>query len=345
MLIVALIGGDFGARGGVVVIGSVLVTGLVVARQFVSDADQAHLRARIELDAVTLRRQEHRWAALAEHATEIMCVVDADGNVTYTSAAVERVLGYVTARTIGKPIAAAVHPDDTTLAHRTFAELLANPGASRSIDVRMRCADDSWRWVRAIGTNLLDDPEVAGVICNARDVTESLRFSEQLRYECTHDPLTRLANRAFLVEQIKIGGTVSRDTVRETMSIVVINLDGFKHVNDAYGHDIGDTVLSAVAGRLLRCARSMDTVARMDGDEFAVLLPATTETNGAVVAERIRHIFAEPVAAGGTELTVGASIGVATGPVDDGEIVLRAAGRAMRAAKHDATGAVVAIST
>jgi diguanylate cyclase (GGDEF)-like protein len=161
---------------------------------------------------------------------------------------------------------------------------------------------------------------------NARLLAEVVAYQDRLRHEATHDPLTGLANRALFGTRIaEAGGTAA---------ILIIDLDGFKAVNDTLGHHAGDALLRAVADRLRAAVRAGDTVARLGGDEFAVLLPGATPADAGELTLRVQESFAEPVPIDAVRVTIRASIGVAHGPLARAEDLLRDADSAMYATKH-----------
>ena len=125
---------------------------------------------------LALRESEARFCALIENATDIISILNADGTIWYTSPATERVTGYAPPELFGKNIVEWIHPDDVAAAMDALAHRLAHPGASPvAMELRMRRRDGAWRTLETIGTNLLDDPAVAGIILNSRDITERKR--------------------------------------------------------------------------------------------------------------------------------------------------------------------------
>ncbi|GIJ61802.1 hypothetical protein Vau01_093180 [Virgisporangium aurantiacum] len=165
-------------------------------------------------------------------------------------------------------------------------------------------------------------------------LSDNGRLQERLRHEASHDPLTGLANRSLFERRQGTRDPADRRPPAADIAVLLIDLDGFKEVNDTHGHHVGDALLCAVAERLRAGARAGDTVARLGGDEFAVLLPDTTEDVARQIATRIDASFAEPAVIGGHELTIRASVGVAAGPADDPDAVVRAADAAMYTMKR-----------
>jgi diguanylate cyclase (GGDEF)-like protein len=157
-----------------------------------------------------------------------------------------------------------------------------------------------------------------------------------------HDPLTGLANRARLMDRLEqLIALSSRE--RESVSVILMDLDRFKYVNDVLGHQYGDVVLQEVAERLTGLLRDSDTVARLGGDEFAVLLPRTSAVSAMAVASKITTALETPMVIEGQNVDIGASIGIATFPEHgaNAAILLREADVAMYAAKRARAGVMV----
>ena len=169
---------------------------------------------------------------------------------------------------------------------------------------------------------------------NLRQVTD---LKEQLRHQALHDPLTGLPNRTLFLDRVRHAVDTAGRT-RVWPAVLYLDLDGFKPVNDTFGHEAGDVLLRTVADRLRGCLRPADTAARLGGDEFVVLLNGPIDRFGvARVIERIRAQLDVPVLLGeGVVTTVGASIGVAIGDVDipDADTLVRNADIAMYTAKR-----------
>ncbi len=167
-------------------------------------------------------------------------------------------------------------------------------------------------------------------------LSQLTRLKEELKHQTLHDPLTGLANRTLVHERLE--SLLARTA--EPAAMVFLDLDDFKTVNDSYGHHAGDELLAAVAGRLVRSCREHDTVARVGGDEFAILLTMLADPEDAeMVTTRILEALKPPFSVSGQSVFVGASIGIThivTG--DQSDDVLRRADRAMYTAKHSRKG-------
>jgi diguanylate cyclase (GGDEF)-like protein len=171
---------------------------------------------------------------------------------------------------------------------------------------------------------------------NARVHRGLEQLKDRLDHEASHDALTDLANRRRFADELD--RTAGRGRADDLLAVLFVDLDGFKDVNDRYGHETGNDLLVAVANRLRDCVRPGDLVARMGGDEFTVMLTRLqTIEPAAAVAERICAALSEPFTIGSRDLRISTSVGVALAPADraDGADLLRRADTAMYRAKSN----------
>jgi diguanylate cyclase (GGDEF)-like protein/PAS domain S-box-containing protein len=293
-----------------------LVLGIVVLRQTILLGD-SHRIGRAALQAASgereaiavLRASEDRFRALLKHSSDVVLILGTDGLVLYQSPAVERVLGYAPEVHMGQSFYALTHPEDAGFVRGAIGELIAAPGGTATIELRSRHADGSWRALEASGWNLVDDPVVSGIVINYRDVTERKALERQLVHDAFHDPLTGLANRALFLDRTQ--HALARRSVDGDLAALLMDVDDFKTVNDSLGHGAGDQAMVAVAERLRGCLRPEDTVSRIGGDEFAILLEAATDELAASLSQRILETLRSPFELGGIQVHLSASIGVA----------------------------------
>ena len=258
-----------------------------------------------------LRRSEERFRSLIQNSVDVSMVVRADGTIAYESSAAERVLGVRPDERVGQPAFELVHPDDREFGERLLADVTRSPGAQMTGELRVRHADGSWLSIEAVLKNLLDDPAVGGIVINYRDVTARKGLEEELRRQAFHDSLTGLANRALFADRLEHALARTR-RFRQPLAVLFIDIDDFKTVNDSLGHGEGDQLLIAVAERLVGAVRSGDTIARMGGDEFAVLIEDPAEADAPIaVAHRLLAALDAPFEHGAKEIFVHASVGVA----------------------------------
>jgi diguanylate cyclase (GGDEF)-like protein/PAS domain S-box-containing protein len=305
----------------------VMIT-VVVARQFITLAENEALVRRSDAGLETLRRQEERVRLLLEYSTDITSLIDHTGTMIYLTPAT-RSLGYEPSELVGVRVLTLIHPDDLPELLPGMQRLMATPGSTFTYQARYRHATGSWRWLEVTSRNLTHEPSVAAVVSNARDVTDARELQDRLRHEATHDALTGLANRVLFGRRLAA-------EVTGGVALLHIDLDGFKPINDTYGHHAGDGVLVRVAERLAAALPAGAVAARLGGDEFAALLPGAGQAAADLVADRFRAALGEPIEVDGQPLTIGASIGVVAGAGVDPEALLREADEAMYRIKHAA---------
>jgi diguanylate cyclase (GGDEF)-like protein/PAS domain S-box-containing protein len=285
-------------------------------------------------------RRAAQFRSLVHNASDLITVVDVQGRIRYQSPSASKLVGVTPEDLLGTPYLDIVDPEDRPLFEVVFAGLVGSPGGSTTAEYRVVHTDGSSRFVESIASNLLDDSSVKGLVLNTRDVTERKNLEEELARQAFHDSLTGLSNRAVFRDRLEHALDLSVRFGR-SLAVLLLDLDGFKTVNDSLGHDVGDQLLIAVGARIEKCARSSDTVARLGGDEFVVLLEEdVNEERSAAVATRLLNVLAAPFEVGDREVFIGASLGIAVtngGAVDADELI-RNADTAMYAAKAAGRG-------
>jgi diguanylate cyclase (GGDEF)-like protein/PAS domain S-box-containing protein len=281
----------------------------------------------------TTRRQTAHFRSIVTASTDLVLVFGA-GGCRYASESVAQMIGRQDRELLGEQFADFVHPDDLALLHAAYTH-----GEPAEIVFRLINGFGEWRHLEAHVTDLRSDRQIRGVVFNARDISERVRLEEQLTRQAFHDGLTGMANRALFRDRLDHALARSERSLG-VLAVLLVDLDGFKQVNDSLGHDAGDQLLKVVAERFELELRPSDTLARLGGDEFAVLIDGAHESQASAVARRLLSALAEPVWIAGRELSVGASIGVALHPggAAQSEDLLRHADVAMYAAKEAGRG-------
>lgn len=320
-------------------LGATLLTGLAFWRQ--AAAAQALRRSEH-----TARDTEARFEVLVRHSSDVITIVETDGTIRYVSPSVESVFGHDPAALAGTRLTALVHPDDTLSVQQFLQELSRSgpadlPAAAGMLKREWRVAHASGGWMTAdtVGTNLVHEPLIGGLVLNTRDVTEQSVIKEQYMHQAFHDPLTDMANRSLFLYQV--GHALARaQRQSQPVTVLFIDLDNFKTVNDSLGHAAGDRLLVEASRRLATCVRGSDLIARLGGDEFAMLLEETESVGEALqVAERVAGAFSRPFVLGGKEVFVTSSIGIARSEHgENSDDLVRNADLAMYVAKQRGKG-------
>jgi diguanylate cyclase (GGDEF)-like protein/PAS domain S-box-containing protein len=261
----------------------------------------------------TAAQRSAQFRSLVHNGSDLITVVDLDGMIRYQSPSVERLVGFASEELVGTRYLSLVDVQDAGNVRAVLEDLTGQTGATSTAEYRVRNVDGSSRYVESIVTNRLDDPNVKGLVLNTRDVTDRKTLEDELAHQAFHDSLTGLSNRAVFRD--RVDHALAR-TARNglAVSVLLLDLDGFKMINDSLGHDAGDELLIAVGGRLQACARSSDTVARLGGDEFVILLEDEgNQTRATAVADRLLRQLTDPFEVRGREVFVRASIGIALG--------------------------------
>jgi len=279
-----------------------------------------------------LRESENRYRLLFEQNAAGVCVTTMDGvivdcNATYAAllrVGREELLGCTLSSLYARP-----HEGEE------IVTLLRGVGTLNSVEVEMRRADGDPLWV--LQNVVLVGDERSGVIhTTVVDISDRKRAEEQIEFHAYHDVLTALPNRKLFTDRLRHSLTRAK-RAGKPLSVMFIDIDHFKTINDTLGHTAGDDLLLEMARRLRACVREDDTVARLGGDEFTIILSELRHPEDALaVAQKILEAVQWPLTIGGMPIVVTASIGIALYPEDgaDPEALLRNADSAMYRAKE-----------
>lgn len=287
----SLTAAEFGA-------GIIMVVALML-RQIVSSKDRDALLRR-------LSRREQLFRSLVHDSSDLITLQTPDGRIAYSSPAMTRFTGEPEDVLVGSRFDELIHATDLPSIAGDLADVRATPGLSVEFVCRIESADGSARWMQTQMHNRTAEPSVSGIVCNTRDIHDSYVLEQQLRYQAYHDALTGLGN---LSQARELLSRICYGQARPRGSVILVDLDGFKAINDTYGHPFGDKVLHIVSERLLRCVGGRDIVTRIGGDEFVIVLDDEAATTP--VVERIMELHREPVVVGDISLSVGSSVGIA----------------------------------
>lgn len=275
-----------------------------------------------------------------ESAPDAIVIVNKEGKITLLNVQAEKFFGYAQEELLGESIEILVpdklrkhHPEqrETYTKHPTYQPM------GRGIDITARRKDGSILPVDISLSPLETQEHGLLIMASIRDIKHHRDLENKLQYLAEHDSLTGLINKAMLKDRVTQAISLSKRH-KQYMAIYFMDLDGFKQVNDTYGHAVGDALLQEVAKRLIRNMRESDTLSRVGGDEFVLLL---TEINQIKIvnemADKIVKLFKEPFHINNNvEISITISMGIATYPKDavDYESLLKKADLEMYSAKE-----------
>jgi diguanylate cyclase (GGDEF)-like protein/PAS domain S-box-containing protein len=277
-----------------------------------------------------LRESEERYRLLFERNLAGVFRTTLEGHILECNEALARTFGYESpAELVAQPAANVYEQSED---RQRLMSRLKEQRVLSNIEVRMRRRDGTPIWVLENMT-LLDGDIIEGTII---DITDRKTAQEQMEYQAYHDVLTDLPNRLLFRDRIGVALAHAKRH-RTSAAVMFLDLDQFKIVNDSLGHTVGDSLLRAAGARLVTSVRAHDTVARMGGDEFTILLSDVNgSSDAATVAQKLLDAVSHPIIVDGHELFVTTSIGIALFPEDggDAETLLKNADRAMYHAKE-----------
>ena len=284
-----------------------------------------------------LRSSEQRYRLMAENSTDLISRSTMRGRMLYVSEAARSLLGYEASQMVDHSIFEFIAEED----HHVLRQVTMRIQQERSpqtFSYRVVRSDGSRIWFETT-SRAIPDPvtgELSEIVAVSRDISERRRAEEQIEYQAYHDALTGLPNRLLFRDRLTIALAHAKRQ-QTPVAVMFLDLDRFKFVNDTLGHSLGDELLRAVAARLRTVLREGDTIARMGGDEFTVLLTdLTSPTDAAKIAQKLLDTVAHPIRVEGHELYATTSIGIALFPSDGdtAEALLQNADSAMYRAKE-----------
>jgi diguanylate cyclase (GGDEF)-like protein/PAS domain S-box-containing protein len=278
-----------------------------------------------------IRQSEERYRTIIEQMEDGYFETDLAGKFTFVNDAECRNLGYTHEELIG--LAAKTADEKTAKAiHRLFVEVYKTGIPVKAYDLEL-VKKDGTKAYDEISISLIRNSkgEPIGFRGIARDVTERKQLQLKIEEIATHDYLTGLPNRVLLTDRFAIAGALARRN-KFRLAVMSLDLDKFKSINDSLGHNAGDQVLKIISTRLTGIIRASDTIARIGGDEFILVLLETNQKEDAIViAQKILNAFMEPLSIDGYHLHLSTSIGIAIYPEDaeDMETLIKKSDAAM----------------
>ncbi len=283
-----------------------------------------------------LEQREKRFRTIVEKSWSGVVLLDGEMRFSFAGSSTQYIIGYQEQELIGRSLFDFVHPRDAETARSVLGGVRSAPNQEAHGELRFRHKNGSWVWLEGFGQNLLHEPTVGAIVLNYRDVTQRKETEKQLEYRAHYDSLTGLPNRLLFRDRL-VNSLAHARRNRVGLAVMYIDVDHFKLVNDGLGHSLGDALLADIARRIQSTLRASDTISRIGGDEFSILLPEIVSAEAvAGVARKILDSLTQPFRVDGHELFVTASIGIGCYPADgdDAEALLKCADAAMYRAKE-----------
>lgn len=271
-----------------------------------------------------LLESESKYRLLAENASDVIWTADLNLKVNYISPSVAAMQGYTPEEIVGIPLAKSMIAESFKKALALFKTGMEAEKCGKEVDRAITMfesefirKDGSTFWAETIANFIRDSNGcITGLQGVTRDISERKRLEHLLVIQATHDALTGLPNRALLIDRVSMAIARAQRN-KKKLALMLLDLDRFKTVNDTLGHSVGDGLLKAVSVKLAETVRLSDTVARIGGDEFTILLPEISGSNEAAeIARRVLDIFKLPLPFDGHSISTSTSIGIAVYPED-----------------------------
>ncbi|MEK7207510.1 MAG: EAL domain-containing protein, partial [Pseudomonadota bacterium] len=329
--------GEAGARSGIRDGGREIVQ---LAHAFDDMAETIERRdTDLRHSALILKESEERFRTLVETTSDWIWEVDAHGVYTYASPKVKELLGYLPEEIIGKTSFDFMPPDEAARVGQQYAEIVAAQRPFERLENINLHKDGRRVMIETSGVPIFDrEGRFAGYRGMDRDVTERIKAQEKLHYLAYYDELTGLPNRALLLDRLK-QTLIEAQRHQRVVAVLYMDINHFKNINDTLGMETGNRLIRMVAERLQGCVRPGDTVARMGGDEFCIVLAdLAQESDVAEIIQKILVSFSAPHRLAERELSLSVTIGISLFPRDatEPETLLKNADIAMyRAKEHD----------
>ena len=326
--------GFYGTIAAAPVIGVVYITYKTYLRNVevsVAQAEQAKRHAEL------LRESEERFRSAFDYAAIGMALVSAEGRWLQVNRSLCQLVGYSEEELLTADIQALTHSEDLDDLLVQQSRLMKGqvPGYQTEKRYIHKSGHEVWTLLSVSPVRDFETQSLRAIF-QIQDITDRKRAEAQLVHDAFHDGLTGLPNRALFIDHLRLSVARSGRKESQLFSVLFLDLDRFKVVNDSLGHLVGDKLLVAMAHRLESCVRPGDTIARLGGDEFTILLEDLKNNNEAIhVAERIQRELSKPFELDGRQISTSASIGIAPSTIgyEQPEDILRDADTAMYYAK------------
>jgi diguanylate cyclase (GGDEF)-like protein/PAS domain S-box-containing protein len=266
----------------------------------------------LEERTIALRESEERFRSAFNYAPIGIALVTASGKWQKVNHALCEILGFDSDEFLERDFQSMIHPEDLEITQSKINALLSGQISNCQLEKRYVNKSGHTVWASwSVSADRDTKAENVNLIFQIQDITGRKLAEQKLQYEATHDALTGLPNRAYFMTRLTEALQKLKRDDSHNVSVLFIDLDRFKYVNDSLGHYVGDHLLVAISKRLHECMRPSDTVARLGGDEFTILVEGDHALSEVTrIAERVQQKFGLPFQVKGHEIYSSASIGI-----------------------------------
>ena len=264
-----------------------------------------------------LKASENHYRLLAENTNDVIWEMDLNGHFSYISPSVERLRGFTPAEVIEQSLDEIVCPNSQSiiLEYIQLASQMARSGQNISLEyleIEQPCKDGGTVWTEVSAQIIMNENgEPVGLVGVSRNIMERKLTEIQLKHDATHDPLTGLPNRTLFIERLEKAIKTGQHRSESVFSVLFLDVDEFKMINDSLGHASGDQLLVAIGNRLRNCLASGDTMARLGGDEFVFLIENMNNIEEVKkIADRLQEQIRQPYQLDEHRVFISASIGI-----------------------------------
>ena len=285
----------------------------------------------------TIDRIQKRFQMLVQQSSDVFEIISPDFTIQYISPAVENIIGYKPEERIGKSALEFIEEEERYKFERMVDVVLEHPGERMQGDVTLHDDYGKISYLTYTMTNQLSEPSIQGIVINWRDITDRVQNQKEIEFIATHDELTRLPNRVALKKKMSelCNGNTSPDY---NFALIMLDIDGFRYVNDALGYQLGDQLIVQVAQRLDEFLGEGSYLCRYTGDQFAVIVQNLNKSwEYEQTVKKITALFREAYKVDLYELDMTVSLGISMYPYDekDPDLLINYANISLLRSKHE----------
>ena len=301
------------------------ITGMKEFQNFIGHAEE------------TIDRIEKRFQVLVQQSSDVFEIISPDYTIQYISPAIEKIVGQTPEEQVGKNALDVLEDSEKQAFIKMVDHVLEFPEERSQGDIALKNKDGEVSYLTFIMSNQLMEPSVQGIVINWRDITERIEKQKEIEYIATHDELTKLPSRVCLKKKM---AELCEDKSRgdSDFALMMLDLDGFRYVNDALGYQLGDQLIVQVSERLQEFLGGEGYLCRYSGDQFAIIIENLNKSwEYEQVVKKITALFKEACKVGFYELDITVSMGISMFPYDekDPDLLINYANISLLRSKHE----------